>query len=114
MSLTTPSLKLSTSISDFSVSTTAMMSPRRTSSPDLTRHSRTVPASMSAPREGMVNVDTSAHRPVGCRDNVGQARQGGLLHVVGVGHRHLGGTHSLDGRVELIEGLLGHPGGDFG
>ena len=54
----TPVSKISTSMSALSVSTTATMSPLRTSSPGFTRHSTIVPASMSAPSEGIRNSAT--------------------------------------------------------
>ncbi len=50
---TTPGLNTSISIAPFCVSTTAMTSPRLTRSPGFTSHSTSVPASMSAPRDGM-------------------------------------------------------------
>lgn len=54
-----PDSNTSTSTSLFSVSTSATMSPRRTRSPGFTRHSMTVPTSMSAPRKGMRNSPTA-------------------------------------------------------
>jgi hypothetical protein len=55
ISSTTPEAKISTSMSLFAVSMTATMSPRCTRSPGRTSHLLRVPASMSAPREGMRN-----------------------------------------------------------
>jgi hypothetical protein len=51
-----PTSKHSISIAPFWVSTTATTSPRFTVSPGLTSHSTSVPASMSAPSEGMANT----------------------------------------------------------
>ena len=56
---TVPGSKFSISIAPFCVSTTATMSPRLTGSPGLISHSTSVPASMSAPSDGMRNSATS-------------------------------------------------------
>ena len=84
-SSTTPFSKTSTSMSDLSVSTTATMSPRCDRSPGSTRHSTTVPSSMSAPSDGMqklghVSSEHAARRRRRCR----HLGQGGLLEVRGV------------------------------
>ena len=50
-----PPRRLSISMAPFCVSTTAMMSPRFTRSPGCFSHSTSVPASMSAPSDGMRN-----------------------------------------------------------
>src|SRR6185437_981500 len=62
----TPSQKISTSIAPLSVSTTATISPRCTSSPGCFSHSTSVPASMSAPRDGMRNSAMDQGRPMHC------------------------------------------------
>ena len=54
-----PVSKISISMAPFCVSTTATMSPRFTLSPGFTSHSTSVPASMSAPSEGMRNSTTA-------------------------------------------------------
>ena len=54
MSSITPSRKHSTSIAPLCVSTTATTSPGRTRLPAATRHSTSLPVSMSAPRAGIV------------------------------------------------------------
>ena len=63
----TPSSKISTSMSAFSVSTTATMSPRCTWSPGFTSHSVMVPASMSAPSDGMTELTHRRGSPAGRR-----------------------------------------------
>ena len=62
-SLIVPSSKTSISMAPFCVSTTATMSPRFTVSPGFTSHSASVPASMSAPSEGMRNMPMVQSRP---------------------------------------------------
>jgi hypothetical protein len=61
---TTPSSNTSISIAPFSVSTTAMMSPRATAWPGWRSHSTSVPASIAAPSDGILN---SAMGSVGAR-----------------------------------------------
>ena len=41
-------------------------------------------------------------------------REGDLLEVLGVGHRHVGARDAPDGRVEVVEGLLLHERGEVG
>jgi hypothetical protein len=72
----------SISIAPFCVSTTAMMSPRLTASPACLTHSTSVPASMSAPSEGIRNSATAAHEPTRGCDDRGRLRQGGIFDVL--------------------------------
>jgi hypothetical protein len=51
----TPLSKISTSMTPFSVSTSATTSPRFTASPGFTRHSTMVPYCISAPSDGIRN-----------------------------------------------------------
>src|SRR6266545_3361352 len=110
----TPDSKHSTSTAALAVSTTATMSPLWTVSPGLISHSTTVPASMSAPSEGIRNSAMSAHRFPRGGDDALHLGQRGVLELLGVRDGHLGGAHPGDRCVELVEGLLGDPGGDLG
>ncbi len=67
---TVPSCQVSTSTAAFVVSTTATTSPFFTASPGFTFHSRSLPSSMSAPRDGSLNsiIGTGpSPRPRSCR-----------------------------------------------
>jgi hypothetical protein len=75
----------------FWVSTTATTSPRATLSPGFTSHSTSLPASMSAPSEGMAKTLIARPRQRLHRgDDVGDLRQGGGFQMLRIGHRHLG------------------------
>ncbi len=75
--------------------------------PGCTRHSRIVPASMSAPSDGIRNSAIGpppAARRTARDDRARDLRQRGVLEVLRVRHRHLGAAHARDRRVELVEG----------
>ena len=84
--------RLSISIAPFCVSTTATTSPRFTASPGFTSHSTSVPASMSAPSEGIRKSTTLSHRPMRLRgrDDLADLRDARHLEMRGIGNRHLG------------------------
>src|SRR3990167_769808 len=90
----------------FSVSTTATISPRFTPSPGRTRHSARVPASISAPSEGMRNSATFSYHALNGCDDAGHLRDRRILKVLGVRHGHLDAADSRHGSVKLVEGVL--------
>src|SRR5918999_286489 len=121
-----------------SVSISTSSSPTATSSPTDFIHLRTVPSSIESERRGitistLMPAASSASRPGAagyavCRarsqrslqagqrsaDDVLGVRDGGLLHPLRVGHVHVGAGHPLDGRIEVVEGLLRDQRGEVG
>src|SRR6185369_3607993 len=114
MRSSTPLTKTSTSIRPFSVSTSAMMSPRATRSPGRLRHAMSVPAVMSAPRIGIRNSAIAAEQGPGRRRDRHGLRQRGVLHVPGVGDRDLGAAQPLHGAVQVVEAPLHDLGAHLG
>src|SRR5690349_911298 len=102
----TPVSKTSTSMVAFSVSTTAMMSPRFTTSPGLTSHSMMVPASMSAPSAGMQNSATSAHHGRHGFDDCRYPWNSSLFQVFRVRHRRFGTAYAGDRHVKFVKGAF--------
>src|SRR3989304_92037 len=109
----TPLTKISTSITPLSVSTVAMMSPRFTPSPGFFRQATRVPALMSAPRMGILNSAMASEHLVNGRHDGSGLRQRGVLHVLGVRHRHLRAAHAGHRPVEVVEAALHELGADF-
>src|SRR6056297_1194178 len=113
-SWTVPSSKISISMAPFWVSTTATISPRFTVSPGSTSHSTSLPASMSAPREGMLKTPISApQHGFRRRNDLFGLGNGGVLEVLGIGDRHFLRADTADRRVERPEGLFHDPRGDL-
>src|SRR3990172_29997 len=105
----TPVSKISTSMTPFSVSTSATSSPRLTASPGFTRQSTRVPNSMSAPREGMRNSLMASHHPARRGDDAGDLGNGRVFEMFGVRHRHFGAADPRHRSVELVKGVLHDP-----
>ena len=100
---TTPLSKISTSITPFSVSTSATMSPRLTASPGCFRQSTRVPASMSAPSVGMRNSAMAPHHLSTDATIVSACGSAASSRCFGIRHRHLGAAHARHRRIELVE-----------
>src|SRR6056297_2160270 len=115
ISWTVPSWKISISIAPFWVSTTATTSPRWTVSPGFTSHSTSLPASMSAPSEGMTKTPISAaHLHAGGGDDPVHLRDRRLFQMRGVGDGHFLGTNAGHGAIERPEPALHDPRHDLG
>src|SRR4029079_12585944 len=100
-----------------SVSISTRSSPRLTSSPTDLSHRSTVPSSIESERRGITtsaangasDVPERRHRRL---HHVLLVRHRGLLERLRVGHRHVRPGHSLNGGVEVIEGLFLHERGE--
>src|SRR5574341_1396279 len=112
---TTPGTKTSTSIAPLSVSTSAIMSPRRTASPGCLYHVTRRPAVMSAPSTGMRNSATAVSQdlPHLC-DDAGSLGQRRVLEMFWVGYGHFGRTYARDRSGELGERSFHDSGAHFG
>ena len=104
-SSTTPSSKISTSISALSVSTTATMSPRCTASPGLDP-----PLERASPRPCRRRARASGTQPSARPPSRAPRRRSSSAwgsaassRCLRVGHRHLGAADALDRRVEVVE-----------
>src|SRR5512143_4251676 len=110
----TPLSKISTSITPFSVSTSATTSPRLTASPGLTRQSTMVPNCMSAPSEGMRNSLMTGHHPARRGNDGRHLRNRRVFKMLRIGHRHFGAAHPRHRRIEIIKSVLHDARHDFG
>src|SRR5579875_58821 len=100
---TMPFTNTSISIAPFSVSTTAITSPRLMRSPGLTSHCTRVPASMSAPSDGIRNSITFAHHRAHGLHHRRRLRQRRFLQMPGIGHRYFGAAYARNRRVEFVK-----------
>src|SRR5512135_451865 len=110
----TPVSKISTSMTPFSVSTSATTSPRLTVSPGLTRQSTTVPNCMSAPSEGMRNSLMAGHHPSRRGDDARNLRDCRVFKMFWIGHRQFDAANARHGRIELVKGIFHDPRHDLG
>src|SRR5215470_13282278 len=118
----TPAPNASISTSALSVSTSARMSPAWMRSPSFLSHLMILPVSIASESLGMSTLETAisvSPVAVGVADaahRLDDALLGGrlgALEIAGVRHRRGHAGHALDGRVEIVEGLLGDDGGEL-
>src|SRR5437899_10329563 len=123
----TPEPNASISTSALSVSTSARMSPDWMRSPSFLSHLMILPVSICSESLGMTTLVTAMAQsaPVAVRTMcIGHAADGlddavlgrrlELLEVARVGHRRRHAGDALNGRVEVVEGLLGDDGRELG
>src|SRR6516164_603094 len=110
----TPLVKTSISISAFSVSTSAMMSPRWIRSPKFLRQRKSLPAVMSAPSCGITNSAMARDHLQRRTGNFFHFWQGHCLEMFCVGHRDFGTAHARHRCVQVVEDLFHDLGADFG
>src|SRR5688500_14469767 len=100
----TPSSKTSISMAPFSVSTTAMMSPRARASPGCFSQRTSVPASISAPSAGMRNsVTRLVNQIAGGAGNAGRRRQRGVFEMFRLSDANFSASHASDGTLHFVK-----------